>query len=515
MQLRPEPVGPFYRHLGLQAVAKRIVLVCRVLLLLAPGSAVAWEYQGDGSAHAGNNATAVVVDQAGYVISAGLFQNSAYDLVVIKHGSIGREQWQQTITGGAVAYTGGVALALAPQGPIAAATYDSNYLEWTGNAGIVGSVVKLSPEDGAVVWRIDITGTRFFAVTTDNAGDILAAGSILTPDQSDQDLIVVKLDSASGAELWRCLINGAVTGTGQYGDSARAIAVDSNGDVFVGGVLSNDLVSPTDYFVAKLDGATGAELWRQQLRGTGGHGSYVNSIAVDQAGNVVAGGGMHILPDWIHMVVTKFAGSDGSELWRQDYDPYSGGVNVTYSVAIDPFGDVMTADWLGTSISSVIKLSGLTGSLLWRYDFPDTGIPTGGYGGSKAVQVDAAGDAIAIGAPLASGASYGVIAAAKLSGGTGQEIWRRIEDSAGCGDSADALAVGPGGNVAVAGYVYLRQNGVCVAPQGLDYAVFDWSGSSGKDLPLPLGCGWGIELALILPPLMWLYGRRRPKATST
>jgi hypothetical protein len=474
-----------------------------VLFLFLPGFGAAWEYRTE--ATNGADANAVLMDGVGDVISAGVFQNSSDDWVVIEHSSqSGLALWQRIINSRPSGTGGGISLAQAPQGGITAATYDRY-----GHPGIVGSVVTLSPVDGSVQSRIDYAGVSFYAVATDSIGDIVAAGSILNSDASDQDLLVVKLDSATGAELWRCVISGAVIQVGEYGDAARAVAIDPNGQVFVGGVLSNDSVSPTDYFVAKLDGATGAELWAKALRGTGGHGSFVNSLAVDQVGDVVAGGGMHILPDWIHMVVAKFASADGSELWLQDYDPYPGSVHVTYSVAIDPAGDIMTADWLASSISSVIKLSGITGALVWRYDFPDIGIPTGSHGGSRAVGVDAAGNAVAIAAPLANGASYPVIAAAKLSGATGRELWRNIVDSDRCGDSAAALAVGASGDVAVAGSVFLRQGGVC-ALQGLDYAVFKWIGSSGARFGP--ACGSGIEPALILPPLMWLRERRRRKA---
>ena len=335
--------------------------------------------------------------------------------------------------------------------------------------------------NGTIQWRIDQIGARFDAVATDTAGDILAAGSILNSDASDQDLIVVKLDSASGAELWRTVISGAISRVDEYGDLARAVAVDGKGDICVGGLLSNDAVSPTDYFVAKLDGATGSELWRQQLRGTGGHGSYVNSIALDPNGDVVAGGGMHILPDWIHMVVVKFASSDGSQLWRQDYDPYPGAVHVTYSVAIDPAGDIMTADWLGSSISSVIKLSGLTGGLLWRYDSRITE--------SRQVATEEAGPYRSMlrvirsqsvppwlmepHTPSSRLQSYRVIRAKNLAAHRRFHWLRR---------SAEAVAVGPGGNVAIAGFVEPRQNGVCVGTQRNDYAVFWWSGFVGVDL---------------------------------
>ena len=86
-------------------------------------------------------------------------------------------------------------------------------------------------------------------------------------------------------QLWRQAING----TGNSFDVARAVAVDSVGNVIAAGYATN-LGTFHDFTVIKFDGVSGAELWRRVINGAANDYDQANAVAVDGAGNVVAAG---------------------------------------------------------------------------------------------------------------------------------------------------------------------------------------------------------------------------------
>ena len=73
-------------------------------------------------------------------------------------------------------------------------------------------------------------------VAIDGSGDVFAAGRLLNTT-SGQDFAVIKVDGATGAELWRAEVDGYAIG-GAY-DAATALAVDGGGDVLAVGFLES------------------------------------------------------------------------------------------------------------------------------------------------------------------------------------------------------------------------------------------------------------------------------------
>src|SRR5690606_30883634 len=103
------------------------------------------------------------------------------------------------------------------------------------------------------------------AVVRDGAGQIIAAGAVSTTDSSD--FTVVKLDAATGTEIWRSSIDGTSAGPVNlvaHRDEAVAVTVDPDDDVIAVGNLVNETTGD-DGFVVKLAGTTGTELWRREL----------------------------------------------------------------------------------------------------------------------------------------------------------------------------------------------------------------------------------------------------------
>ncbi len=175
-------------------------------------------------------------------------------------------------------------------------------------------------------------------------------------------------------------------------DEAAAVAVDAAGDVIAGGLVFDAATGPS-FYVTKLSGATGAEIWHQSL----GTGSAL-AVGVDALGDVFAAGSvLGAMADSDFMVV-KLAGSNGAELWRETIDGPDGLDDVAVSVAVDGNGDVIAAGF-STSLATgadlfVVKLDGATGDPIW------TGLVDGTASGNDEathVVVDSAGDVIAAG----------------------------------------------------------------------------------------------------------------------
>ena len=118
---------------------------------------------------------------------------------------------------------------------------------------------------------------------------------------------MVKLDGASGAERWRQGINGTANGN----DGARAVAVDAVGDVVAAGFIMNS-GGTLDFAVVKLDGASGAERWRQGINGTANGSDAAVAVAVDAAGDVVAAGTTRN-SGTLDFTVVKLRGTDGGD----------------------------------------------------------------------------------------------------------------------------------------------------------------------------------------------------------
>ena len=159
-------------------------------------------------------------------------------------------------------------------------------------------VVKLGGADGRELWHQIIEGSmvqlvvgRFNSVAVDATGDVFAAGvfdvSSFRPDSRGGKFIVTKFDGGSGAELWRQVVTGTISGTAH--SEAVTVTVDAEGNVFAGGDTTNAGTS-RDFTVIKFDGASGLELWRQAINGTANSNDLARAVTVDAAGNVFAAG---------------------------------------------------------------------------------------------------------------------------------------------------------------------------------------------------------------------------------
>lgn len=384
----------------------------------------------------------------------------------------------------------------------------------------LGVVSKLEGETGAELWRAEVSGVTasgsFLSVATDAAGDVLAAGWLgEAAGLPDRDAAVVKLDGTTGLEIWRYTLDG--TATGFPGDFANRVVIDSSGDVFavaglqhlagatlavvkLDGATGAELwnVEPTDgefapalavdssgnpilafekaggattpLVVLELDGVTGSEAWRTEV--ASGPSFFPRDLALDAADHVAVAGGMGTGSSE-DFAVSKFDGATGTELWNHRIVDVGGPFTAAMAVAFDGAGDVIAVgetDPTGAEeIMTVVKLDGTTGASSWRVDLDGTAAtdPTASAG---SVAVDATGDVFA-GGQLQNGASGRDGVLVRLDGTSGTEIWRLeldgTQDAKTSTDSLDhvgRLAIHPSGDpIAVGALVDRRYDHTAMA----------------------------------------------------
>lgn len=390
------------------------------------------------------------VDAEGDVIAAGAVRNKAAraDFVVVKRARAdGRELWRAVVNGTANGDDQANAVAVDPVGDVVAVGVIRN-----ANGGF--AVVKLSGATGTERWRAMLNGSgngfgEALAVTVDRTGDVVAVGRV-TNNVTGIDFAVVKLSGATGAQIWRKDIDGALSN-----DVALAVTVDGSGDVVASGFFINPEVG-ADFVVVKLDGANGHEVWRRVLNGTASQADLAVALTVDGIGDVIAAGtlanGTPESPRSDFMVV-KLARANGAELWRAVLA--DGGAR---AVAVDEQSDVVAAGVLantrGSSDFVVVKLAGATGAPLWRRVANDGG---GSQGGGNAIAVDTRGHVVAAGFLIDRTTSFTVVT---LEGASGADVSRaQISGEAGGFDEAFAVAVHGDGEAAAAGSVRHAQSG--------------------------------------------------------
>ena len=324
-------------------------------------------------------------------------------------------------------------------------------------AGIGGlTVVKLSGTGLAELWRYTSgpLGSscdlgRHVHVAIDGNGDVVVVGTVTTSGEGS-DMLVVKLSGTTGMELWSPrLIRGIAGGD----DSGRAVALDGDGDVIAAGSTEN-VGSGQDFTVVKLSGTTGTEMWRAVISGSGSgcYDDVAQTVAVDAAGDVVAGG--RIVGTYGDLIVIKLSGLTGGEVWR-NVIPSGRDFTAVEDVAVDGIGDVVAAgtgltpanpDW--TELIAV-KYSGVSGTELWRTVINGR-CPTLSADFGNALAINGAGD-VAVAGAIEDACGLREMLVVKLAGATGSEIWgttvRDAEDAFGLD-----VAFDPGGDVVGGGY---------------------------------------------------------------
>jgi hypothetical protein len=271
------------------------------------------------------------------------------------------------------------------------------------------TVVKLSQTTGDELWRVQMDRTAFDelgwttdranAVAVDPFGDVIAVGSLKNGVGVAPDFAVVKLSGADGTVLWDTEIDG-----GAGWDMANAVAIDSAGDVVAAGrLVVSDPTQDKRLAVIKLSGSDGTEVWRTLLEGPRWDGGEASSVALDATGDVIAVGHIFNEDTETDFAAVKLSGANGMVLWRTSF--HGGGIyggrmaDEALAVALDDTGDAIAtgithpSSQVTGSYMTLVKFSGIDGTVLWRENVGDDVFPHVG----RAVVADTEGNAIVAG----------------------------------------------------------------------------------------------------------------------
>ncbi len=329
---------------------------------------------------------------------------------------------------------------------------------------VLAFATQVFAQGGIPLWTNLYSGVasgddRAKAIAVDSNGNVFVTGnSAATNGQPDYATVEY---SGAGAPLWTNRYNGP--GNGE--DWVEAVATDSSGNVFVTG-RSMGSGTGSDYATIKYS-AGGTPLWTNRYNGPLNDADYALDLAVDGNGNVLVTGASYGSGSGPDYATIKYSGT-GVPLWTNRYNGTGNGLDEAFAVAADASGNVVVT---GASIGSngfedyaTIKYSG-AGVPLW----------TNRYNGSandvneaSAVGVDGSGNVFVTGRSW-NGSSYDYATVRYSSSGV--LLWARRYDGAGAGagDEADALAVDGDGDVVVTGTSF--------SPGANDYVTIKYSGA--------------------------------------
>jgi len=408
----------------------------------AEGGVPLWTNRYSGPAHRYDGASAVALDGSGNVFVTGASQGVGFsEYMTIAYSGAGLALWTNRYkeTGDIGDYAYAVAVDASGNVFVTGVALD--------NSGVKFDFATIAYSGAGIpLWTNRYNGPgndrdAAYALAVDGSGNVFVTGESVGSGSS-KDYATVAY-SGAGVPLWTNRYNGPGNGF----DIARAVAVDSSGNVFVTGD-SDGGGGYTDYATIAYSGA-GVPLWTNRYNGPGNGGDYANAVAVDGSGNVFVTGYSDGSGGNSDYATIAYSGS-GVPLWTNRYNGPGDDFAIARAVAVDGNGNVfVTGDSHGGDFSSdyaTVAYSG-AGVPLWtnRYDGP------GNFGDyANAVAVDNSGNVFVTGESDGSGGytDYATIAYS----GAGVPLWtNRYSGPGNGGNYAKAVAVDGSGNVFVTG----------------------------------------------------------------
>lgn len=427
---------------------KRVTTLIIVMILPILSLGQSWIARYNGIADSTDNGQGIVVDGTGnvYVTGTSLGSGSYTDYATVKYNASGVEQWVRRYNGPANMYDEGKAIAFdGSYVYVTGSSMDPNLYtdmltikydaagdtQWTrrydgaanyddlafavgvdrsANVYVAGyasgtmtgwdyALVKYNSA-GVQQWvRQYITNDQDYivAIVIDNSGNVYVTGSSGDPYFMTWDYVTIKYNPA-GDTLWLRRYNGPANGH----DEARAIALDSSGNVYVtGGSVGTG--SSWDYTTIKYNDS-GVEQWVVRYNGPANIADWGNAITVDGTGNIYVTGSSASSGSDVDYATVKY-NTSGVEQWTRRYNGPASGYDEAMAIATDGSNVYVT----GKSTASNLYADYLTikynpaGDSLWtkRYNGP-----ADNNDNASAVVADGSGFVYVTGASMGPGSDF-------------------------------------------------------------------------------------------------------------
>jgi len=421
-------------------------------------------YNGPGNDY--DDAIALAVDRSGqvYVTGFSIGLDTGLDYATIKYSSSGAEQWvarysspEHYADAPSAIHTDGSGNVYVTGGSSGSNQY-SDYLTIKYNsAGAEQWVARYNGPDNNRDAATDLS--------IDNQGNVYVTGWSQS-STTELDYFTVKYNGA-GAPQWAARYNGPGNGW----DEALAITIDHTGNAYVTGwSASRDTIVSTDYATIKYN-AAGVEQWVVRYSGPGEESDEARALAVDSLGNVYVTGFSRGAGTSHDYATIKYNGV-GVPQWVARYDGPGTAQDELTAMTIDHFGNVYVTgkSRVGTTVDFLTVKYNRGGVQEWvaRYNGPENADAE-----PVAIAVDGAGNVYVTGSSLWSSHTDGDCITIKYNS-SGLEQWRARYNGPGNGlDDARAMVLDKAGDVYVSG----TSLGIGT---GLDYVTIKYNASGAE-----------------------------------
>ncbi|HTW93139.1 MAG TPA: SBBP repeat-containing protein [bacterium] len=422
---------------------KRLVVAAALVFATLAAAQVdtAWVRTYDGPAHLNDVATAVGVDDSGYVYVAGWTDGANWDQgwLIIKYSPNGDTVWTRRPTDATAYYNSPKDLVVDNRGNVCV----------TGRFSPNGDYGFLTVEysrGGALRWSATYDtssngDTACASVVVDSSGSVYVTGSGYRNDT--MDYVTLKYDTA-GVQKW---VSRYVSPDGSSGSGA--LAVCPGGTVVVTGG-STGTAGVSDCLTVKYDATTGDTVWTRRYTGWPyGAAACGVGVAVDSSGNIYVTGTRDSVSTPFFMTLKYDA--NGSLKWAR-YFQRNG--NAT-GIALGPSGLVYVTGrgGSGSDIGFVTVMYDSSGDVMWSQDY---------YPGSNqlsfAMSSDSSGNVYITGGGTFPNGSNPIYTVAYDSEGTCKWV-ASYSSPWGLGNYSDGLALDRDGNVIVVGAIETASTG--------------------------------------------------------
>jgi hypothetical protein len=305
------------------------LLLTATLVATAPAATppVLWNQRYDGPGTGPDNAFAVVLDSAGNVFVTGnsVGAGGLTDYLTLKCSNDGIPLWTNRYHGLAGRNDGAGAIAIDSQGDVV----------------VTGSSAGGGNQSDCVTIKYSNAGVPLWTNRFVCAGDTCIGTGVQVDTNRNvfvsaytynHGLVTLKF-SASGASVWTNYL-GETVNTYAY---ASGIGIDGNGNVFVTGISTR--TGTGDDWVTVAYSNSGLPLWTNRYDGPMHGNDHANALALDSNGNVFVTGDDVNSGGTVEFLTIKYS-NDGVPSWTNTYPGHTiyGGA---FNVAVDRAGNVI------------------------------------------------------------------------------------------------------------------------------------------------------------------------------
>ena len=341
----------------------------------------------------------MTVDAAGnvYVTGASVQVPFTADYLTIKYNSSGVKQWEKSYNSIADSDDRAYAIAVDTSGNV--------YI--TGGVTYDNEIVTIKYDSlGNTLWTISYTGptsghnwTFAKSIFVDELGYVYVAGTsegLVGIHGFFQDYTTIKY-SPLGVQEWEARYNGL----GTDADVVNSMTVDDLGNVYItgfsGGGSTGSGDSYNDITTIKYD-SLGGLLWEETYKGPGTSPDEGNMITIDDLGNVYITGKTYTSAANGYDIITIKYNSIGTELWKKFFNGTGSKLDEGIALAVDSMYNVYVTGKSQYGVSNGFDIITIKydsdGTELWTRNFNGT---SNGHDNAEDIKLDAADNIYVLG----------------------------------------------------------------------------------------------------------------------